>query len=1131
MKFINLHVHTSLGSMQDSLISVKGLFNRVVELDQPAVAITDNGMMSSTYDAWKEFERTGVKFIPGCEEYFVYSYDTSEQIINNRRKQVNETRKHITLLAQNNLGYKNLLKINYEAFKHREIKLGHVYPRLNWEVLENNTDGIICLSGDGNGLIAEKLMLGDINAAKEVTQKLAKLFPNRFFLELQSHHLKSNRVDQEWINEGLIQLSKELKLPLVVTTDAHYLVREEKKYHDMLLAIRMKKPLNKTDFKVDEFYLKSGDEVYDFMSKHYGELIAIESISNTIEIANMCESPSYLKPSGNHLPDFPVQDEIDYDEFLEWKNKNKSVEGLEDATAFMRFRCFKEFKNKLSHLSLEKRKQYWDRIKYEVKILEKNNFSGYMLVVSDYIKWSKENGILVGIGRGSVGGSLVAYLLDIHGVDPFEYGLLFERFQNAEKTDLPDIDTDFMSAGRDLAEEYVRKKYGYDNCAQVSNLMTYTPKNVVDDVARSLRLGDDPNSDKKNYFFIAKMIKDSIPNDADNFDQAKEMSKKFVEFANKYPELLEYSEKLLGKEKGYSTHAAGIVIADKPIVEFAPVRIDKNGVVAVQYEKNRCESVGLVKMDFLGLSTLDVIAETLKNIKKLNEIGPDKMENIPLDDKETYQMISDGNTKCVFQLGKTSMMTSLCKRIKPKNIFDIAIINALGRPSSGPRTLEDGSSYDERSAYISRRNGSSAISYLHPSLSFLEETYGLCIMEEQLMSVAKHCAGWDLNKADKLRKFTKLKKKGAELAKQLEKDFIKGMMDTHSVSYDKAVEVWKGVIEKFGGYGFNRSHAVFYSINGYYTAYLKKHHPVAFLAAKLKIETMRTSLASDAEIEFAKQECRRLGIKIMPPDVNQSGIGYDVLDSKTIIMGLSAVKGLGIKAVEDVFAKQPYDSMVDFLHKTIARIVNKTRIEALAKAGCFGSLGVSRKFAFEEGRKTREKLLRYLKKRDKDGYDINSSLLEFPFENIKEEWSIKELLVHEREVLGDCISGSLNELYDNFFTGYNITPLSKLTYMPDRAHLVVEVLVKAATREFTIKKQGRNFGKKMVKYLVEDIHGDSTELTVWPAQYKIAKKFLADNTPIRAQCQVSEFSGQKTLMLMSFQSIYGVGNAKASKKT
>ena len=1124
MKFANLHAHTSMGSMLDALISVDQMFDKAAELGMAAAGVTDHGTLAAHFDAVKASKRTGVKLIPGCEAYFVHSYDPVDT---GEKRKKNERRKHLVLLAQNEKGYKNLLAANYKAFGHGDISVGRVYPRLSWDILLEHSEGIVCTSACGQGIVAEKLMLGDMDGARSMASMLAGIFPGRFFLEIQPHHLKIPIIDQELINRGLIGLSRELKLPLVAAVDTHYLSKGMAKYKDMLAAFRWKcsleEQIKENGATLDEFYMKSGDEVFAFLAEHYGEEVAAEAVGNTVRIAEeMCGGTEYLKPTGNHLPLFQVENEPDHKEFEEWR-QTKAPAGLDTAAAFMRFRCFKGFLKRFESMPQEEQMRRWERVKYEVRILEKNKFSSYMLVVADFINWAKANGILVGVGRGSVGGCLVAHLLGIHGVDPFDYGLMFERFQNAEKKSLPDIDTDFTSAGRDLVEEYVSGKYGHDRCAQVSNINTYTPKNTISDLARSMRISDGQEGGK-NYFQMAAAIKDSIPEKDEKdqkittLEQALKLSPKFRDFAGQYPELMEYANVFIGLEKEYSTHAAGMVVSDIPLVEFAPLRIDKNGKVAVQLEKNRCEELGLVKMDFLAISTLDIIDEALKNIGKLGEKGPTTMEEIPLDDPDTYTMVSKGHTRCVFQLGKTGMMAALCKQIKPKNIIDLAIINALGRPSSKNKDKETDRS--EREEYVGRRLGDIKVSYLHPSLECLRETHGLCIMEEQLMGVAQNVAGWDLNKADGLRKLTKLKEKGKDLAAKLEKEFVEGVINAHGVPQELAQEIWNKVVGKFSGYGFNKSHAVFYSINGYYTAYLKCHHPAAFMAAKLKIETGSNSITSDDEIDAARQECRRLGIKILPPDVNRSGTGYEVVDPKTIIMGLAAIKGLGEKAAQEIVSKQPCASFVDFLYRTEARTVNKSKLEAMAKAGCFDSFGIPRRFAFEAGKDARERLKRVVAKRQKDGYDVASAIGEFSL-GTSDEWDRKTMLENEAGVLGQCLSGSINEIYGGFFTGIGTTPLARLKALPNRYEIVVEVLVKAATREFTIKKEGRNKGRKMAKYSVEDIEGTVTELTVWPDQYEMAKRRIGENVPIRAQCQISDWNGQKTLMLMRFQEIYG----------
>lgn len=1122
-EFVNLHAHTNLGSMLDALSYVDDLFNKADELGQKALAITDHGTLGGHYDAFQAYKRTGVKFIPGCEMYFVHSYDYLPAEEGKSTRKRTEKRKHIVLLAQNETGYKNLLKINFEGFKHHVIVMGRVFPRISWEELEKYSEGIIATSACGSGILAEYIFRRELDKATDAALRLQSIYGDRFCIEIQPHDLKDDHVDQIFLNNQLINIAQKLGIKIVAAVDVHYITREFEKIHDVLLAINSKKPVDDPDrhrYGIDEFYMKSGDEVYAFLEKHHGKSVATVAVENTTKVAAMCDSPDYMESGGNHLPVFDPRDEPDFGEFCEWTDTVKIPKNMAIDKKYMRYKVVQGFKQKFGRMSKLDQKTRWDRVKRELKILEGNNFSSYMLVTADFIQWAKDHDILVGIGRGSVGGCIVAYLLGIHGVDPIKYNLLFERFQNAHKKDLPDIDTDFTSAGRDAVQEYVRRKYGHDHCAQVSNINTYTPKNVIPDLVKSMR-NVMPNLIGKDQYYVkvVEAIKAAIPEvdghkkRVKTLEKAMSLSADLRDFAAKCPELMEYADAIVGMPKEYSTHAAGMVVSDVPIVEFAPLRIDKNGAIAVQYEKNRCENLGLVKMDFLAISTLDVIDETFKNVRRLGiDGGPSQMEDIPLDDEKTYKMIQNGHTKCVFQLGTSGMMIALCKKIRPKNILDIAAVNALGRPSST----------HERQEYIDRRFGRKKVSYLHSSLEdCLSQTYGLCIMEEQLMDVAKDVAGWDLNKADGLRKLTKWKGKDPKFALQLEADFIEGMMKKHSTNLELSKEVWDKIVEKFSGYGFNKSHAVFYSINGYITAYLKCHYPAAFLAAYLKVKTARGGIHREDEINMAKMECRRMGVKIVPPDINRSNAGYEVLDKDTIVMGFAAIKGMGEKAVAQVINNQPFSSFRDFLHRVDARVVNKSKLEALAKAGCFDSFKIPRKDIHDEGKKVRDKMNAFIRRKVKDGYQSDMAVEEFPVKMSGKEWSQQERLRHEQEVLGELVTGSLTDLFPGFFTGYNVTPISRLKTLPDRQQVVVEVLIKAFLREFNIKT-GKYKGAPMAKYLVEDPMGTETELTVWPDQYKNAKKMFTVGRPVRAICQVSEFNGVKSLMLRGVEKVYGI---------
>jgi DNA polymerase-3 subunit alpha len=1107
-EFVNLHCHTSIGSTLDAIISVDDLFDEAKKLGQKAVGVTDHGTMAAHLDAFKAYKRTGVKFIPGFEAYFVHSYDEFEE----GKRIKTEKRKHIVLLAQNEIGYKNLLKINFYGFENKVVSMGRIFPRISWDAIKKYSKGIICTSACANGPMAALIRNEKYNEAVEVAIKFQEIFEDRFYIELHPHLLKADNIDQNEINKSLITISQKLGIPLICTADTHYLSRDHEKYHDVLMAINSKAPVddpNRHRYGIDEFYVKNGDEVYNFLNKHYGEDVAEEAVSNTVNISNLCLPPDYIEIDKVHLPIFDPKKENDYKEFLEW-TKNITANIGEDSK-YLRFKVFESFKNKFNSISKEERKERMDRIKKEILVFEKNNFSSYILIVADYIKWAKDNNILVGCGRGSVGGSFVAYLLGIHTVDPFKYNLLFERFQNSEKKDLPDIDTDFTSAGRDLVKQYCINKYGKEHCAQVSNINTYTPKNVIPDLVKSMRnviIGLVP--DGINYVSVSEAIKAAIPdededgNRIENLNDALSLSPKLRNFASKFPELMEYANIIIGLPKEYSSHAAGLVLSDIPLVNFVPLRIDKNDIVSVQYEKTRCEKMGLVKMDFLAISTLDVIDETFKNIKRLNIKGPEKMEDIPLDDKETYKMIQEGHTKCVFQLGKSGSMAILCKQIRPSNISDIAIINALGRPSSK----------DERQIYIDRKFKGKEIKHLHPSLKCLDETQGLCILEEQLMAVAKDVAGWSLNKADGLRKLTKLKGKDPDFVLKLEADFISGAIKTHDMSYELGKEIWNKVVEKFQGYGFNKAHAIFYSINGYYTAYLKRHFPAAFMAAYLKIKSTGGGLNKDDEISTAKTECKRLDIKILPPNINKSSIGYEILDENTIVMGFTAIKGLGEKAVTELVNKQPYTNFIDIIRKTEGRTINKSKLEALAMAGAFDCFNIPRKQIFENGKTIRDKFNVWNKKQSIDGDNID-----FPLQIENEEWDRKELLQKEQEVLGDLITGTFQDMFPGFFTNIGVTPISRLSILPDRQELVVELIIKMKLREFKIKS-GKYKGQLMIKYRVMDVFGTETELTIWPSKYDEAKKLLKDGMPVRAYAQNSIFNGEATLMLREIEKIY-----------
>ncbi len=1078
--FVSLHNHTELGSPMDGMNDTYELFKYAKQIDHPAIAITDHGSLAAHYDAWKASQKTGVKLIPGCEFYFTDDLTTKRNA-------------HMVLLPKTELGYKTILRLNFEAFKNQSLGyMGKRTPRISWEHIEQFNQDIFCLTACSNGLLS-KILIADNDEEKATCymKRLQSIFQDRLFLEIQPHALKTEdgKVDQVRLNQTLMRLGHDNKIPYVVTCDAHYLDRDHAKYHDMMLAIKDKKAVDDPDrfkYGVEEMYLKTHEEIVDF----FGKEVADTAMQNSLKIAEACQEPTYLSPKGPLLPKFPVKDEPSYSEFSKWKENNQ--QDLEEDKSYLRYKCIEGFNLKLSNLNQEDKKKYWNRILTELSVLEFRNFSSYMLIVADYINWAKENSISTGPARGSAAGSLVAYLVGITSIDPLKYDLVFERFHNKEKKSFPDIDSDFSDPGR--VKDYIRQKYGEDRVASISNLSTTTPKVIIKDVARSLRLG----GDKSSAFKISNAITAIMP-DTKTIEEAVESSKQFADYMKRYPALYENSLKLQNLTRNWSVHAAGIVISDRPLYEVVPLRIDdKTGQVVTQWEKTRCEENGLIKMDLLGLKTLNVIDDTFRMIKQ--STGENlTIDQIPLDDPETFKMISRGETAGVFQL--EASLTPLCLKIKPDNVSVISDINALGRPSCNA---------EQRQSYIRRRFGVEQIKYRHKKLeNSLKKTYGISLYEEAMMTLAKDCAGWDLNKSDNLRKITKLKGKDPDLVLKTEAEFIKDCMSYSKMTYQEASDIWEHEILPYGLYGFNRSHSLAYSHISVQTAWLKKHHPAQFMCALINSEDPN----SDKVLEYLT-ECKKMGIKILPPDINNSGGQYRVIQDNNIVTGLTAVKGVGPTAIEEIEKCQPFTNLFDFFVRTNGRTIQKTVIQSLSKAGAFDSFSRTRKDIFDNYAKYRTKA-NNAAKQEKD-----ISKIELPKE--QEEWTRSEILMNEKEVLGRTLSGNLHEVYKNFFRMDSslVTPLGKISSLPVKTKIKVEVILNSMIKEFTIKK-GKNIGKKFAKYAIEDVHGNLGELTVWNDQYEKYRLMFKDGTPIKAICVVDEYLDQKSLSLATLEQIFG----------
>jgi DNA polymerase III subunit alpha len=797
--FISLHNHTTF-SIGDSLITPSELFETAKSLNQSAIAVTDHGTASGLFDCLKQSKKTKVKLIAGIEYYFVDSVDNKESAF-----------KHLILLAKNANGYKNLLTINKIGFDNSVLAFKKVVPRIDWKILERYSEDLICTTACGNGIVGQMIMRDNFEGAKNVSKRLKDIFGDDFVLELQANKLQrrptaySGQVNQEKINMGLKKISQELNIRAIVTTNAHYVTKDQSDVHDVWLCNASGQPItsgNRLIYDKPDFYIKSADEVFEVFERHlpiWGKDFVNSLFENTEYYADKCEVaewvlPSYVTGDKSQLPDFPYKDEPDYPEFLGWVNSNNGEvvskaykDGVAEDALFYRYRSEiglheRIAAGKIPEVDLG---ECYENMSEEFDVLEYRGFSSYMLISADFLNWARKNNILIGFGRGSVGGFLTAYTNYIHGSYPKKYGLVSARFINKYKDAYPDIDNDISSSGRDQIHKYLKNKYGADNFCAVSNVNTMTPKPYVKALARIFNFGGE---DRKEAVRIGNLIADSISADCKSIKQALAECPLFSEFAKQHPEIEKYAM-LCGKPTAWSTHAAGVIISKNSLIGLVPLRRDANGCLVVEYDKERAEENGLIKIDLLGLKTLDLIECTRDIVKSIGK------ELIPFDpemeDEKTYEMITNGDTGCVFQLAGSAV--SLCKKIKPKSIDDISLINALVRPACK----------DIINDLIKIRNGEKAMELIHPVLKdAFGETYGYGIYEESLMKVGR--IAWDMALTDRLRKLTKEKGKYPEKVAKWRDDYIE-CAGKKGFDTEMAARIWDEIIQNFGSYSFNKS--------------------------------------------------------------------------------------------------------------------------------------------------------------------------------------------------------------------------------------------------------------------------------------------------------------------------------------
>ncbi len=879
-QFVPLHLHSEF-SLLDGAIKLKDLCKFAKENNMPAVAITDHGVMYGALDLYLEAKEAGIKPIIGCE-FYVHNGDISERDPNNN------PRYHLILLAKNNTGYMNLVKLASDA----ACKGFYVKPRINFDMLKELHEGIICCSACLGGEVLQNLLKGDYNEAKAVAKRYKDLFGDDYYIELQDHGLE----EQKRTNPDLIKLAKELDIKMIITNDSHYLKKEDADWHDTLLCMQtqsMKDEEHRFHFPNNEFYVKTVSEMRDAFKWLDSETFD-ECIKNTVDIAEKCHVTIKWEAP---LPDFPVPPNHTTDSYLE----ELVMQGL---------------KRKYGEENITP--ELKERVQYELGIIEKMGFSAYFLITWDFIHYAKTHDIPVGPGRGSAAGSVVAYALDITDLDPIRHHLLFERFLNPERFSMPDIDTDFCIEKRGEVIDYVVEKYGADKVCQIITFNTLAARNAFKSVARVFGM-EYAKSNK-----TASLIEDTIEGSMIEGSELKKLYDEDPEIKR----VIDTAKCVEGVKCGIGMHAAGVIISYKPLDQIVPVQPSKDGIIITQYHREILEKMKLLKMDFLGLRNLTMIHKTCKLVKQCQGIDVD-INHIPLDDKPTYDMLVRGETVGVFQL-ESSGMTNLVKKLKPDVFEDLGALVALFRPGPlGSGMVDD---------FVERKHGRQAITYAHPRLEpILKDTYGTMVYQEQIMQIFQVMADYSLGQADQVRRMMGHKDPAAMAAQ-------KGKLVEGSAKYGMKKEDAEDLFEKienFAQYCFNRAHSSAYAFVAYQTAYLKCHYPVEYLSALL------SSVAGDQDKTQAYiEEALKYGIKVLPPDINKSYLEY-APDGKNIRFGLASIKQVGEGVIEEIIKERnengDFKSIYDYIKRLDTKCSNKKTLEGLIKAGAFASIEKSRK--------------------------------------------------------------------------------------------------------------------------------------------------------------------------------------------
>jgi DNA polymerase-3 subunit alpha len=1079
-KFVHLHLHTDY-SLLDGAIQIKPLAKRAAELGMQSCAMTDHGNMFGAISFYQAMKAQGVKPIIGCEVYIARGSRKDRAGAAGPGEKANF---HLILLAKNLEGYRNLVRLTSKAYTE-----GFYYkPRIDRELLAQHSKGLValsaCMSGMPSALLARDCFEDAASVAIEFQEIMGR---GNYFLEIQEHGLEA----QKRIRKSLVELSRKTGIPLVATNDAHYLTPDDAVAHDVLLCIGSGKTIkdpNRLRYGPPNFYVRSPEEMWAIFGKEIPE-----TLTRTVEIAEMCD---LQLPTGmNYLPNYPIpasDADLSIDEYFE-----KVVrEGYER-------RRQQVWERQISRNSLRyPLSDYQERISREITMIKRMGFPGYFLIVWDFIRYAQEHGIPVGPGRGSAAGSLVAYCLNITDVDPLQYDLLFERFLNPERVSMPDIDIDFCVRGRGEVINHVADLYGRDSVCQIITFGTMASKAAIKDVGRAL---DMPYAEVER---IAKLIPPPIRGRNVSISQALESVpelRKAVEGNQQVRGLIDLAKRLEGCARHSSVHAAGVVISPAPLQELVPVAVSSKDELTTQYSMSDLEKTGMLKMDFLALTALTVISDCLLSIKQ--SLGVEVVwEDVRLDDEKTMMLFAEGRTEAVFQF-ESSGMQEICRKLKPKGLEDLAALNALYRP--GPL---DGGMVDD---FIERHHGHKAVRYIVPEMKeILSNTYGILVYQEQIMQLAQKLAGYSLGDADLMRRAMG-KKKREEMSIH-EQKFVNGAVEK-GIKREKAQQIFS-LMAQFADYGFNRSHSVAYAYLAFQTAYLKAHFPEHFYAAVLSNE-----LQDAVKVFKYSNELRGQGIRLLPPDVNESMSGFTPLQG-AIRYGLAAIKGIGqssVNAIIDARSSGKFRSFSNFVECVGQGALNKRVLESLVCAGAFDSLVVNNQpishwraclYGAIDSALARASRAQRNKSRgqsDLFGEGGSNTAIDSADESLPETsaWSHSELLAAEKNALGFYISGHPLENFLDVLGELRSTKISDLSGVASGTKIFVGGIVT------NVQVRTTKTGNRFALMRLEDQTG-GVKCVCWPEAFGKCEKSLQDDVPVLVTGKV-EASDEGTVTIIS----------------